>query len=412
MTAQLGHAHDGGKAAVAMTPVAAVLPASSDTGNLTGVVLQPSTAKAGLRRFGFKSRALRIGDQRAASGEALEEGTTLSAHYRPWTRALLLPAGLSKDIMRPTTANRYPDMLVAADMPSASADAVPGGTKRRVDAAEPPLSPPKPPEAIMFTADGGSKRRASPTSVAKHDPATVAEAAAPAATAPAATAQPIFRAPAVVASVAAPPRRPAGSVAAASDASAVPQAGCSRMPEQPSAASSVAPRPSSSAVPQQPASQPPAAAVPLAAAAPTAPPKPAPPPQQKQQQQRDALPLRDQRPPAPLPAAAKQPPAASAGVPLDAATAAAEAAVADAEAARVQPNAREDAQSVYVRGVRYTKLECVGRGGSSKVRSGFIGFATAIAVYAIPDASLYKHFCSTGDATSMRDLFASRRCTR
>lgn len=28
---------------------------------------------------------------------------------------------------------------------------------------------------------------------------------------------------------------------------------------------------------------------------------------------------------------------------------------------------KEDAQTVYVRGVRYTKLECVGRGGSSKV---------------------------------------------
>ncbi len=28
---------------------------------------------------------------------------------------------------------------------------------------------------------------------------------------------------------------------------------------------------------------------------------------------------------------------------------------------------REDAQTVYIRNVRYTKLECVGRGGSSKV---------------------------------------------
>lgn len=33
----------------------------------------------------------------------------------------------------------------------------------------------------------------------------------------------------------------------------------------------------------------------------------------------------------------------------------------------VQTKPREDAQTVYVGGVRYTKLECVGRGGSSKV---------------------------------------------
>lgn len=32
-----------------------------------------------------------------------------------------------------------------------------------------------------------------------------------------------------------------------------------------------------------------------------------------------------------------------------------------------QSRPREDAQTVYVQGTRYTKLECVGRGGSSKV---------------------------------------------
>ncbi|GBF89221.1 serine threonine kinase family [Raphidocelis subcapitata] len=40
---------------------------------------------------------------------------------------------------------------------------------------------------------------------------------------------------------------------------------------------------------------------------------------------------------------------------------------APAPAAAVQRRAREDAHTVYVQGVRYTKLECVGRGGSSKV---------------------------------------------
>jgi hypothetical protein len=34
---------------------------------------------------------------------------------------------------------------------------------------------------------------------------------------------------------------------------------------------------------------------------------------------------------------------------------------------RQQTRPREDAQTVYVQGTRYTKLECVGRGGSSKV---------------------------------------------
>ena len=38
-----------------------------------------------------------------------------------------------------------------------------------------------------------------------------------------------------------------------------------------------------------------------------------------------------------------------------------------AAAAPKQTRPREDAQTVYVQGTRYTKLECVGRGGSSKV---------------------------------------------
>jgi serine/threonine-protein kinase TTK/MPS1 len=68
------------------------------------------------------------------------------------------------------------------------------------------------------------------------------------------------------------------------------------------------------------------------------------PPQQQQQQQQPPAPAPQQQQPPPQPApeaAPQQPP--------------------------LQRRAREDAHTVFVQGVRYTKLECVGRGGSSKV---------------------------------------------
>jgi hypothetical protein len=83
-----------------------------------------------------------------------------------------------------------------------------------------------------------------------------------------------------------------------------------------------------------------------------------------------------------------------------------------AAAAPKQTRPREDAQTVYVQGTRYTKLECVGRGGSSKVFKvrDMVGYRAACAhSLACPAAALLvtpgRHMCYLAQVIRKRLLY-------